>query len=157
MSLLFRFHFCEEMHTFLLFSHIFFFYKTKPTLRPLYSFHSYIPEFYNITQRWLSFSQCSCTELHCVDADPCSFNACMDRDQFNLSSVCGHGGSGYICCLATLCQALEIKARPTLASGNSERDLYNKQPSLSPRGRTDPLNTRGTYYQEEMSHTEWTQ
>lgn len=134
---------------------IFFFNKTKPTLRPLYSFHSlYIPEFHNITQRLLSFPQCSCTELHCVDADPCSFNACMDRDQFSLCSVCRHGGSGYICCLATLCQALGIKARPTLASRSSARDLYNKEPSLSPRGHTDPLNTRGTCYQEETSHTE---
>lgn len=130
------------MHTFCsLFSHLFY-KKTKSTLPPPTLFTClYILEFHSITQRLFSFSGCSCTELHCVAAAPCSCTVGLDHDQFSLSSVCGHGGSGYICCLTTLCQALGVKTKPALASGSSAQEVYSKEHSLSPRARLDPLST----------------
>lgn len=77
--------------------------------------------------------QCSCTKPHCMDTAPYSCIVRSDRDQFSQSSVCGHRGSGYICCLTKLCQALGEKAGLALASGNPARDLYNKEHSLSPK------------------------
>ena len=156
MSLLFRFHFYKKkMCTFLLSIFPSFLQDKTYTASPSTLFTHYISRYSTTLDKdcslFLSAAVPSCIvwmQIH----------AASMRAWTVINSVCplcvGHGSSGYICCLATLCQALGVKARPTLASGSPARDLYNKEPSLSPRGRLDSLKTRGTCYQEETSHTE---
>lgn len=59
--------------------------------------------------------------------------------------------------LTKLCQALEVKAQQSLALGDSARDLNNTEHFSSLKGCLDPLDTKGTCYREETSHTVQTQ